>query len=188
MSINLNKEREKIFNLVKTNLGFSNLFVGLGWGDSGHYVVDLDISAFMLGKDGKIPKDEFFIFYNNLTSPDGSLEHSGDNLSGIGHGDDEKIVIDLNKTDKEIKEIVFVVSIHNADIREHHFGLLSDAYIRIVDLNSNIELLRYELNEDFDKFTEIMFCKLFRSSNEWDLKAIGEGTTIGLRSYVDSYL
>jgi tellurium resistance protein TerD len=184
MSISLNKGSS--LNLTKELPSLKNIMIGVGW-DTGQYIIDLDASAFMLTTNGKIPQDEFFVFYNNLKSPDGALIHTGDNRTGEGEGDDEKIIADLSLVDHKITEILFVVSIHNADLREHHFGQLRNAFIRLYDIDNKKEILKYTLDDKLDKFTEVEFGKLHRVGNEWKFTAIGNGTSKGLQAYVDIY-
>ncbi len=164
--------------------------VGLGWDindtSTGHDF-DLDASAFMLGENGKLPADEFFVFYNNLISPDEALEHTGDNLTGEGEGDDESIEIDLTKIDPRIKEICFVVTIHKADERRQNFGQVRNAFIRIYNTDTGEEILRYDLDEDFSVETAVEFGSLYKRNGEWKFRAIGDGQKAGLAKYVNKY-
>ena len=153
MSITLKKGG--FFNLTKKEPALQKIMVGLGWElKKGAATMDLDCSVFMLGANGKLLEDEYFIFYNNLKSPDGSLQHMGDNRSGKGDGDDELILGNLPLVNPNIQEALFVVSIHDAEIRKHHFGLLSEAYIRICDVNTEREILRYDLDAEFANKTD----------------------------------
>lgn len=164
--------------------------VGLGWDaneTSTGYDFDLDASAFMLGEDGKIPADEFFVFYNNLTSPDEAVLHTGDNLTGEGEGDDESINVDLSKVDPRIKEIVFVVTIHKAPERRQNFGQVHNAFIRIYNADTNEEILRYDLDEDFSIETAITFGRLYKRNGEWKFEAVGTGHKGGLAEYLNKY-
>lgn len=161
--------------------------IGLGWEVVEENSLDLDASIFMLGYNKKLPQDEFFIFYNNLRSPDGSVEHTGDNRSGEGEGDDELILADLNSIDRKVNEIPVVVSIHDAIARGHHFGLLKDAYIRVYDVENNKEILRYDLDESNPQNTDVEFGKLVRDSNDWRFIASGIGSNQGLQGYIDKY-
>lgn len=164
--------------------------VGLGWDindtSTGHDF-DLDASAFMLGENGKLPADEFFVFYNNLISPDEALVHTGDNLTGEGEGDDESIEIDLTKIDPRIKEICFVVTIHKADERRQNFGQVRNAFIRIYNTDTGEEILRYDLDEDFSVETAVEFGSLYKRNGEWKFRAIGDGQKAGLAKYVNKY-
>jgi tellurium resistance protein TerD len=185
MSINITKGRS--FNLSKETPALRKIMIGLGW-DTGEYIVDLDTSAFMLGADGKIPEDDYFIFYNNLVSPDGSFEHTGDNRTGEGDGDDEMILANLAKVNPAITEIIITVSIYDAVKKGHHFGLLQNAFIRLYDVDNKVELLKYTLNESHDNCTEIEFGKFQRKDKEWEFTAVGKGSSIGLQGFVDRYV
>ncbi|MDE5122269.1 MAG: TerD family protein, partial [Trichodesmium sp. St19_bin1] len=148
MSINLSKG-ERV-NLSKESPGLTQAGIGLGWDinttDTGSGF-DLDASVFMLGNNGKIPAEQYFVFYNNLTSPDGSVQHSGDSRTGEGSGDDELIQIDLAKVDQVIQEVLFVVTIHEADARRQNFGQVRNSFIRIYDTTTELEIAKYELEE-----------------------------------------
>lgn len=184
MSINIKKGGT--LNLSKDTPALNKIMIGLGW-DTGDYIIDLDASAFMLGDNGKTPEDEYFVFYNNLKSPDGALQHTGDNRTGEGDGDDEMILANLSMVDADVKEILFTVSIHEAKAKNHHFGLLSNAFIRIYDVDNKVELLKYTLDEKLEGITEIEFGKLQKQNNEWKFTALGNGSSSGLQSFVDKY-
>lgn len=179
--INLEKgERISIDNgltLVRVELGWKP---NVGSGDD----FDLDASAFMLGSNGKIPSDEFFVFYNNQKSPDGSVVSSGDDLTG---DDGEKLNVDLSKVDQQIQEIVFVVSIFDAEQRKQNFGQVRNSYISIYDDKTNTEIARYDLDEDFSVETAVVFGRLYRRGGEWKFEAVGSGYKGGLQSLVDKY-
>lgn len=164
--------------------------VGLGWdansSDTGDDF-DLDASAFMLGTNKKIPQDEFFVFYNNLVSPDGAVEHTGDNLTGEGEGDDEQINVNLGSLDPRIDEIVFVVTIHKAPERRQNFGQVRNAYIRIFNPDNSEEILRYDLDEDFSVETAVEFGRLYKRNGRWKFEAIGNGMKGGLAEYLQRY-
>lgn len=164
--------------------------IGLGWdtnqSDTG-YDFDLDASAFMLGSNGKIPADEFFVFYNNLQSPDEAVCHTGDNLTGEGEGDDESILIDLEKVDPRVNEIIIVVTIHKAQERRQNFGQVRNAFIRIYNSDTNREILRYDLDEDFSVETAVEFGRLYKRNGEWKFEAIGTGMKGGLAEYLVKY-
>lgn len=164
--------------------------IGLGWdanqsntGDD----FDLDASAFILGENRKILADEFFVFYNNLKSPDGAVEHAGDNLTGEGEGDDESIKIDLAKIDSRATEIIFLVTIHKAIERKQNFGQVHNAFIRIYNTANGKEILRYDLDEDFSVETAVEFGRLYRRNGEWKFEAIGNGYKGGLQFFVNKY-
>lgn len=189
MSINISKG-ERI-NLSKEAPGLKKAGIGLGWDinvtDTGGEF-DLDASVFMLGSNGKIPIDEYFVFYNNLASPDGSVKHLGDNRTGAGEGDDEAVEINLTQVDSSIEEIMFVVTIHDADKRRQNFGQVRNSFIRIYDFETQEEVMRYELEEDFSRETAIEFGRLYRKNDEWRFQAVGSGYNAGLQSFVDKYV
>ena len=188
MSINLSKG-ERV-NLSKESPGLTQAGIGLGWDintkDTGSGF-DLDASVFMLGNNGKIPAEQYFVFYNNLTSPDGSVQHSGDSRTGEGSGDDELIQIDLAKVDQVIQEVLFVVTIHEADARRQNFGQVRNSFIRIYDTTTELEIAKYELEEDFSRETALEFGRLYRKDNDWRFQAVGQGYNSGLQGFVDKY-
>lgn len=185
MSIELKKGHT--FNLAKKEPSLSKVMIGLGWEMKPGNQIDLDASAFMLASNHKLLADEYFVFYNNLKSPDASLQHTGDNRTGIGDGDDEMILANLPLVNSLVEQILIVVTIHEATIRRHHFGLLDEAYIRVVDVESKREILRYDLGNDFDSYTEVEFGKLKKVDGDWNFIASGIGTNIELQGYVDKY-
>ena len=148
---------------------------------------DLDASAFMLNANRRTPSDEHFIFYNNTTSPDGSIEHQGDNQDGEGDGDDELIAVDLHKVGSEVEEIVFVVTIHEAAERKQNFGQVRNSYIRVVDDVNNTEIMNYELDEDFSIEASVEFGRLYKHKNEWKFEASGIGYKEGLEFFLNRY-
>lgn len=176
-------------NLSKEAPTLVRVGVGLGW-DTNQFAgnaIDLDTSAFMINASGKIPEDEYFIFYNNLKSPDGSLEHTGDNRTGLGDGDDETLFVHLDKINPEITEILFVTTIHEADIRKQNFGQVKNAYIRIYNRDNNAEIAKYDLDEDFSYETAVEFGRLYFKDREWRFQATGQGFNNGLEGFVDKY-
>ncbi|EAY29484.1 TerD family protein [Microscilla marina] len=175
------------FNLSKKEPGLEKIMIGLGWEVKPGNSVDLDASVFMLGSNGKLISEEYFVFYNNLKSPDGSLQHTGDNRSGKGDDDDEMILANMPLINADVTEILITVSIHEADARRHNFGLLDEAYIRIVDVSTQREILRYDLDAEFTNNTDVEFGKLHRASGEWSFIASGIGSNQGLQGYVDAY-
>ncbi len=189
MGINLGKG-ERI-NLSKEAPSLKKVGVGLGWDtnstDTGDDF-DLDASVFMLGANEKIPTEKHFIFYNNLTSPDNSIKHTGDNLTGVGDGDDETILVELGKVDAAINELVFVATIHEAEKRKQNFGQVRNAFIRLYDQETNKEIAKYELDEDFSKETAIEFGKLYKKDGQWRFQAVGQGYNSGLQGFIDRYL
>ena len=180
MPINLSKGQK--VDLTKGNPGLKNIMVGLGWDvnafDSG-VDFDLDAAAFMLGADGKCPTDKEFVFYGNLAHPSESVKHMGDNLTGEGEGDDEQIVIDLDRVPSEYDKIVIVVTIYQAQQRKQHFGLIENAFIRLVDGKNDQEILKYNLTEDYSGMTAMIFGEIYRYNGEWKFGAIGQGTRDG---------
>lgn len=188
MSINLSKGQK--VDLTKGNPGLKKIMVGLGWDvnayDSGA-AFDLDAAAFMLGVYGKCPTEKEFVFYGNLTHPSESVMHMGDNLTGEGDGDDEQILIDLSKIPSNVEKIAFTVTIYDADQRRQNFGQVSNAFIRIVDETTNIELIRYDLGEDFSIETAVVVGELYKKDGEWKFNAIGSGFQGGLAALCGHY-
>jgi len=175
----------------RIELGLEKVCVGLGWDPSGNgrEDFDLDASAFMLDKKQKLPADEFFVFYNNLMSPDGAVSSSGDDRTGgsSAHGDDETINVDLTKLDPRVDEIIFAVTIHEAAARRQNFGQVRNAYIRIYNADTGEEIARYDLEEDFSIETGLEFGRIYRKNNVWKFDAMGLGHKGGLRYLVDKY-
>ncbi|MET9620571.1 MULTISPECIES: TerD family protein [unclassified Streptomyces] len=169
-------------SLSKEAPGLTAVLVGLGWDvrttTGADY--DLDASALLLNDTGKVVSDRHFVFYNNLTSPDGSVEHTGDNLTGEGDGDDESIKVDLSAVPADIGRIVFPVSIHDADNRGQSFGQVRNAFIRVVNQSGGAELARYDLSEDAATETAMIFGELYRHGAEWKFRAVGQGYASGL--------
>ena len=185
MAISLKKG--STFNLTKKEPTLKKIMIGLGWEVKPGSTLDLDTSVFMINVSGKLPEDGYFVFYNNLNSPDGSVKHTGDNRTGAGDEDDEMILANLDAINSAITEILVVVSIHDAEARRHNFGLLSDAYIRIFDVDTKREILRYDLDADYPSNTDIEFGRLRRENGEWVFVATGIGGNKGLQGYVDAY-
>ncbi len=177
-------------SLTKDNEGLSKIIVGIGWDinqfDTGGDF-DLDSVAFMVGDNGKVTKQEDFIFFGNLKHPSGSVEHLGDNRTGVGEGDDEVIKIELSKIPAEITKIVFAVTIYEAEARHQNFGQVSNAFVRIVDEVKNEEMLRYDLGEDFSIETAAVFGELYKHNGEWKFNAIGSGFQGGLAALCGTY-
>lgn len=173
----------------RVGLGLQKVGIGLGWdpNDSTGHDFDLDASAFMLS-DGKIPADEFLVFYNNLKSPDGAVESSGDDQTGgSSDGDDETLTVDLAKIDSRVDEIMVVVTIHDHVTRGQNFGQVRNSFIRIYDATSNEEICKYELDEDFSIETAIEFGRVYKKNNEWKFEAVGKGYNGGLDVFVGKY-
>jgi len=176
----------------KVDIGLKKVGVGLGWDPNkaaGGADYDLDASAFMLNANKKAPSEQHFVFYNNLRSPDGSVQSMGDDRTGgSSEGDDETITVDLLSIDKEVQEIIFVVSIDKAEERKQNFGQVSNSFIRIYDATSNAELCKYELGEDFSIETCIEFGRLYRRDNQWRFEAMGNGVKTGLQGLITKYV
>ncbi|RXM77092.1 chemical-damaging agent resistance protein C [Clostridium tetani] len=188
MSINL-KKGQKI-NLTKDNPGLNKAIIGLGWDTnkySGGYEFDLDASAFLVGNNGKVNDDLNFVFYNNLQDPSGAVVHTGDNRTGDGDGDDEQIIIDFSKVPLDIDKIAITVTIHEAEERGQNFGQVSNAFVRIVNEETDVEILRYDLSEDFSIETALVFCELYRNNGDWKFSAIGSGFSGGLEALCKNY-
>jgi tellurium resistance protein TerD len=187
MSVSLSKGGN--VSLTKEAPGLSAILAGLGWDarTTSGADFDLDASALMVGTSGKILSDQHFIFFNNLTSPDGSVEHTGDNLTGEGEGDDEVIKVNLAGVPAEVDKIVFTVSIYDADARAQSFGQVRNAYIRIVNQNGGGEIARYDLSEDASTETAMVFGELYRSTGEWKFRAVGQGYSTGLAGIARDY-
>jgi len=157
--------------------GLTKVVVGLGWDprqDTGS-AFDLDASAFMLGENGKVRSDSDFVFFNQLKSQCGSVEHQGDNLTGDGDGDDEQIVVDLPKVPADVARIVFAVTIFKAGERGQNFGMVANAFIRVVDSSTNEEVMRFDLSEDACVNTALLFGELYRRNGAWKFRALGQG-------------
>ncbi len=180
MAVSLNKGGN--VNLSKEAPGLAVIHVGLGWdvratsGDN----FDLDASAFMVKADGKVRADSDFIFYNNLRSSDGSVEHQGDNLTGEGDGDDEVVKVSLHKVPADIDKIAISVTIHEGEARRQNFGQVSNAFIRVVNDATGTEIARYDLNEDASVETALIFGEVYRAGGDWKFRAVGQGFTGGL--------
>jgi len=169
-------------SLTKAAPSLTAVAVGLGWDVRATTGADfdLDASALMLGPDGKVLSDQHFVFFNNLRSPDGSVEHTGDNLTGEGEGDDEVINVDLTAVPAGCERIVFPVSIYEADARGQNFGQVRNAFIRIVNRADGNELARFDLTEDASTETAMVFGELYRRGGEWKFRAVGQGYASGL--------
>lgn len=181
MPISLTKGQK--VDLTKGNPGLKKVMIGLGWDvnafDSGSDF-DLDAAAFLCGANGKCPTEKEFVFYGNLVHPTECVQHMGDNLTGGGDGDDEEIIIDLEKVPANVEKIAFTVTIYDAEVRRQNFGQVSNAFIRIVDSSNNTELIRYDLGEDFSIETAVVVGELYRNNGEWKFNAIGSGFQGGL--------
>lgn len=171
---------------ISMDKGLSLVGVELGWSpnEGTGFDFDLDASAFMLGENGQIPQQEFFVFYGNQKAPDSSVESTGDDLIG---GEGETLNVDLTKVSSQIKEIIFTATIYKAEERRQNFGQVRNSYIRIYDAKTNTEIARYDLDEDFSVETAVEFGRLYRHNGEWKFEAIGNGNKGGLQALVNKY-
>ena len=182
MSISLSKGGN--VSLSKTDPGLSRILVGLGWDvrATDGAAFDLDASIFILGANEKVRSDLDFIFYNQLRSSDGSIEHTGDNRTGVGEGDDEAIKADLERIPSDVTKLVVCVTIHDADERRQNFGMVRSAFIRVVNDDTGTEITRYDLSEDASTETAMIFGEVYRNASEWKFRAVGQGFAGGLGS------
>jgi tellurium resistance protein TerD len=187
MAVSLSKGGN--ISLSKTDPTLKNVIIGLGWDarptDGKDF--DLDASAFMLAENGKVRSEKDFIFYNQLKSSCGSIEHTGDNLTGDGDGDDETLILKLDWIPSNVQRIAFTVTIHEADIRKQNFGQVSNASIRIVNQDTGVEVTRYDLSEDASTETAMIFGEVYRHNDEWKFKAVGQGYAGGLAALAGNY-
>jgi len=187
MAISLQKGGN--ISLSKTTPNLKNVTIGLGWdarstsGDD----FDLDASIFMVGANGKVRSDSDFIFYGQLRSACGSVEHTGDNRTGDADGDDEAINVVLDKVPTDITRLVVAVTIHEADVRRQNFGMVHNAYIRVINSDNDVELARFDLTEDASVETAMIFGEVYRHNGEWKLRAVGQGYAGGLRALAVSH-
>jgi tellurium resistance protein TerD len=176
-------------SLSKTAPELKNVLIGLGWdaratdGDD----FDLDASMFLLNDNGKVRGDSDFIFYNQLLSTCGSVEHTGDNRTGDGDGDDEQLKVYLQKVPTVVNKLAITVTIHDAIARKQNFGQVSDAYVRIVNLDNDVEIARFDLTEDYSTETAMVFGEIYRHNGEWKFKAVGQGYNGGLEAMCNQY-
>ena len=188
MPVNLQKGQK--VSLTKGNPGLKNILVGLGWDTNkydGGFDFDLDAAVFLLGEDGKVPTSDELVFYGNRVHKSGSVEHLGDNLTGVGDGDDEQITVDLSKVPSNVQRIAFTVTIYEADLRRQNFGQVENAYIHVVDQTTNQELLRYDLGEDFSIETAVIVGEIYKNNGEWKFNAIGSGFQGGLAALCNNF-
>lgn len=176
-------------SLTKEAPGLSAVDIGLGWDvnsfSGGEF--DLDASAIMLNAAGKVVSDAHFVFFNNLSSPDGSVVHAGDNLTGEGEGDDEIVKVNLAVVPPDVDRVVFPVSIYDADNRSQNFGMVRNAFIRVVNQTGGTEIARYDLTEDASTETAMVFGELYRNGAEWKFRAVGQGYASGLRGIAQDF-
>ena len=187
MAISLNKGGN--LSLSKTDPSLNQVLIGLGWDaratDGADF--DLDASAFLLATNDKVRGETDFIFYNQTRSPEGSVEHTGDNRTGEGDGDDEAVKINLAKIPTDVQKIAITVTIHDAESRGQNFGQVQNAFIRVVNDQTNVEIVRFDLNEDYSTETAMIFGELYRHNGEWKFRAVGQGYNGGLRAMCGQY-
>lgn len=183
MAISLAKGQK--ISLTKESTGLRNVKIGLGWDavKKGFFSrkkdIDCDASVIMLGADGKLKSNEDIVYYGNLCHKSGSIKSQGDNRTGAGEGDDEQILIVLDSVPKEYEKLEFVVTIYEAKERQQNFGLINNAYIRVIDADKNIEICRFALTDDYSGMTAMIFGEMYRHNKEWKFNAIGQGTWDG---------
>ncbi|MET7302497.1 TerD family protein [Embleya sp. NPDC005575] len=169
-------------SLTKEAPGLTAVVVGLGWdlrtttGED----FDLDASAIVVNATGKVYSDQHFVFFNNMKTPDGTVEHTGDNRTGAGEGDDEQIKVNLAQLPADVDKVVFPVSVYDADNRKQSFGQVRNAFIRVLNAADNVELARYDLSEDASTETAMLFGELYRAGTDWKFRALGQGYASGL--------
>lgn len=187
MAISLSKGGN--VNLSKEAPGLNKIVVGLGWDAraTDGAAFDLDASAFLVKLDGKVRSDSDFCFYNNKVVGDGAVQHTGDNTTGAGDGDDETVKVELSKIPADLDKVVFAVTIHEADIRKQNFGQVNHAYIRVVNEDGGQEIARYDLSEDASIETAMIFGEIYRVGADWKFKAVGQGFAGGLGSLAASF-
>ena len=176
-------------SLSKEAPGLKAVRVGLGWDTrvTDGSAFDLDASVFLLAEGGKVRSDADFVFYNNKNGGNGSVVHQGDNTTGEGSGDDEVVAVSLEQLPADIQKLSFAVTIHEADGRKQNFGMVSNAYIRVVNADGGTEIARYDLSEDASTETAMVFGELYRHTGEWKFKAIGQGFAGGLGPLAQSF-
>ena len=187
MAISLTKGQN--VSLSKTDPSLKNVLVGLGWDarSTDGQDFDLDASVFMATENGKVPSDRHFIFYNQLVSLCGGVEHTGDNLTGDGDGDDESVIVRLDKVESNIKSLFITVTIHDAEARRQNFGQVNNAFVRIVNNDTGDEIVRFDLSEDYSTETAMVFGEIYRHNGEWKFRAIGQGYAGGLYALCKQY-
>ncbi len=189
MSVSLSKGGNVSLTKQAGAAGLAAVTVGLGWDvrTTTGTEFDLDASALLVRQDGKVLSDQHFVFYGNLKSPDGAVEHTGDNVTGEGAGDDEQIKVNLAGAPGDLDRVVFPVSIYEAEGRGQSFGQVRNAYIRVVNQADNTELARYDLSEDASTETAMVFGELYRNGADWKFRAVGQGYASGLRGIASDF-
>ena len=187
MAVTLSKGQN--VSLSKTDPLLKHILIGLGWDarSSDGQDFDLDASVFMTSESGKVPSDDYFVFYNQLKSPCGSVQHTGDNLTGDGDGDDESVIVELEKVPANIKSLFVTVTIHDAETRRQNFGQVSNAFVRLVNHETGQEVLRFDLSEDYSTETAMVFGEVYRHNGDWKFRAIGQGYAGGLLALCNQY-
>lgn len=187
MALSLSKGQN--ISLSKEDDTLARILIGLGWDEraTDGKEFDLDASLFMLGDNGEVRSDEDFIYYRQLTSKCGSVEHTGDNRTGEGDGDDESIKVDLTRVPADVKKLIVTVTIHDAEARSQNFGQVANAFIRIVNDDSQVEIVRFDLGEDYSTETAMVFGEIYRNGAEWKFRAVGQGYAGGLLAMCKQY-
>lgn len=188
MSVSLTKGQR--LDLTKDRPSLNNILIGLGWDVNrydGEACFDLDASVFLTRENGKVKQDSDFVFYGNLEHPTKCIRHMGDNRTGIGDGDDEVINVELNKIPSDYVNLAITVTIYDAKQRLQNFGMVDNAYIRVVDSQNNEELLRYDLSEDFSVETALVVAEIYKHNGQWKFKAVGSGYSGGLQALCKQY-
>ncbi|RXM77195.1 TerD family protein [Clostridium tetani] len=203
MSISLKKGQR--ISLTKENNKLSKVMVGLGWdaveqsngkgllgslfGKGNQIDIDCDASVIMLDENDKVSDKKSIIYFGNLNSKDGSIRHMGDNLTGDGDGDDEQIMVDLTRVPSNIYKLVFIVNIYNCVKRNQHFGMIKNAFIRIVNMTDNKEMLRFNLTDEYSNKTGLFVGEIYRHGSEWKFAAVGEGSmATGINDMIQKYM
>ena len=176
-------------SLTKTDPSLRRAMIGLGWDPrtTAGEQFDLDASALLVGANGKVRSNDDFIFYNQLSSADGSVVHQGDNRTGEGEGDDEQVLIDLDRVSPDVERVVIVVTIDQADLRRQNFGQVRGAFCRVVNDETGNEVVRFDLTEDAASETGMVFSEIYRYDGEWKFRAVGQGYATGLRGVATDY-
>jgi tellurium resistance protein TerD len=188
METSISLEKGGKVDLTKEAPSLKNAALGLGWDVSGSSsTFDLDASAFLLNANGKMRNDKNFVYFRNLISGDGSVTHTGDNLTGVGDGDDETIKAALDKIPADVEQVVFVVNIYQAAQKRQNFGQVKNAFIRLYDADTKQEILKYDLSEDFSTATAVQFGRIYRHNGSWKFEASGLGEVGGLDTYLAKF-
>lgn len=182
----INLQKKQPFNLSKADPGLTRVKIGLSWDVADHQAADVDASVFMLNESGKIPAESFFVFFNNLTSGDGAVVHTGDNRTGEGDGDDEEIHLTLNKVSSEVIQILIAITIHNSG-EGVHFGNVKNPSARVYNMATNTVICQFELTESFPGCDSLILARFYRSGSDWEFEAMAQAFEGGLAAAVDLY-